>query len=69
MYGSVARGEADRRSDIDILVDWIDPRKAALYDLQSELERVTGRHVDLHTTSQTFWAIRDRVLEEAVEFL
>lgn len=67
VYGSVARGEADADSDVDLLVDWgpnSDP--LGVSKLKTRFEQLIGRKVDLHESQRTYWAIRDRVLAEAV---
>ncbi len=51
VFGSVARGTADEKSDVDLLVDLAEPRPRGfpyfgmLDDLQTELQRVLGRPV------------------------
>lgn len=67
VFGSVARGEADERSDIDFLVE-MEPRRS-LFDLgglQYELERLLGCPVDVVTERGLKARIRERVLREAV---
>jgi len=67
LFGSVARGEADAASDIDLLVELESGR--SLFDLgglQYELERLLGRPVDVVTERGLKVRIRDRVLREAV---
>jgi len=67
IFGSVARAEADERSDIDFLVE-MEPGRS-LFDLggmQAELEAVLGRPVDVVTESGLKARIRGRVLQEAV---
>ena len=67
VFGSVARGEADVRSDVDFLVE-MEPGRS-LFDLgglQYELERLLGRPVDIVTERGLKPRIRDRVLQEAV---
>lgn len=52
MFGSVARGEARKGSDIDLLVRFKRKNKVGLfglYDLEKDLERKFGRKVDLVT--------------------
>jgi len=47
-FGSYARGEATSKSDLDVLVTY--PLGTTLFDvmrLQDEIERVSGRKVDL----------------------
>ena len=67
VFGSVARGEADVRSDVDFLVE-MEPGRS-LFDLgglQYDLERLLGRPVDVVTERGLKPRIRDRVLQEAV---
>jgi predicted nucleotidyltransferase len=67
VFGSVARGEADERSDVDFVVE-MEPGRS-LFDLgglQYELERLLGRPVDVVTERGLKARIRDRVLREAV---
>jgi predicted nucleotidyltransferase len=67
VFGSIARGKADARSDVDFLVE-LEPGRS-LFDLgglQYELERVLGRPVDVVTKRRLKARIRDRVLREAV---
>jgi hypothetical protein len=67
VFGSVARGQADARSDVDFLVEMEQGR--SLFDLgglQYELERLLGRPVDVVTVRGLKARIRDRVLREAV---
>lgn len=48
LFGSVARGEHRRNSDVDILVEM--PKMSGLFDLlalQSDLEETLSRRVDL----------------------
>jgi hypothetical protein len=67
VFGSVARGEADEKSDIDFLVE-MEPGRS-LFDLggiQYELEQLLGRPVDVVTERGLKPRIRGRVLQEAV---
>jgi len=67
VFGSVARAEADERSDIDFLVEMEGGR--SLFDLggmQSELEMALGRPVDVVTERGLKARIRTRVLQEAI---
>jgi uncharacterized protein len=67
IFGSVARGDADAVSDIDILVD-LEPGRSLLdlggllYDLQDLL----GRPVDVVTERGLRPRTRQRVLQEAI---
>jgi hypothetical protein len=67
VFGSVARGESDARSDIDFLVD-LEPDRS-LFDLSGlliDLEAVLHAHVDVVTETGLRARIRERVLREAV---
>jgi predicted nucleotidyltransferase len=70
VYGSVARGEADTRSDVGLLVEWRSKAFAReSLSLREGLEQTIGRKVDLFEPATTYWATRDRVLSEATDFL
>ncbi|MGA8664568.1 MAG: nucleotidyltransferase family protein [Thermoplasmata archaeon] len=67
VFGSVRRGEANQRSDLDLLVDGL-PR-ASLLDqahLETELGKLLGRPVDVVEEDSLPWSIRHQVLAEAV---
>ncbi len=49
LFGSLVRNEADRESDVDILVDFVEPTFDHYMDLKFYLERLFGRPVDLVT--------------------
>ena len=54
IFGSAARGEADNKSDVDLLVEFKDDAPASLFDMvrmQDELSRLFGRRVDLATST------------------
>src|SRR5947209_6407844 len=67
VFGSVARGEADSESDIDLLVN-MEPGRSLL-DLSGlliDLEELLGCNVDVVTEKGLRDRIRERVLREAV---
>jgi predicted nucleotidyltransferase len=67
VFGSVARGEADEESDIDLLVD-LDAGRS-LFDLGAltvELNEAMGHRVDVVTEAGLRDRIRHRVVSEAV---
>jgi predicted nucleotidyltransferase len=67
VFGSVARGEEDERSDVDFLV--LLERGRTLLDLvrlEDRLERLLGRPVDVVTEASLTEPIRSRALREAV---
>ncbi len=66
-FGSVARGDADEDSDLDLLVE-LDPGRSLLDlgGLQFELEALLGCRVDVVTERGLKKRIRDRIIQEAV---
>jgi predicted nucleotidyltransferase len=67
VFGSVARGQADFRSDADFLVEMEEGR--SLMDLggfQYEVEALLGTRVDVVTERGLKARIRERVIQEAV---
>ncbi len=67
VFGSFARGEAKRTSDIDILVEF--DRPVGLFEfarLKLYLEEKLGRKVDLVTPEALRKEMRDAILREAV---
>lgn len=67
VFGSVARGEADAASDLDVLVDLEQGR--SLLDLACllvDLENLLGCQVDMVTERGLRERLRGRVLREAV---
>jgi predicted nucleotidyltransferase len=69
IFGSVARDEAARDSDVDILVDY-EPEAPRgyfrLFALRERLEDLLGVEVDLVTTGGLRRELRDQVLSEAI---
>ena len=71
IFGSLVRGEPDKESDIDILVE-IDNDDMSLLDfvgLKLELEEALGRKVDLVEYSTIKPLLRERILGEEVGIL
>jgi predicted nucleotidyltransferase len=67
IFGSVARGEADEKSDIDLLVNMESGRSLLdLCGLLIDLEELLGRKVDVVTEKGLRDRIRNRVLNEAI---
>ncbi len=65
VFGSFARDEAHRDSDIDLLVTF--SRRISLLRmvaLERELSQLFGREVDLQTEAALSPYIRDRILKE-----
>lgn len=67
VFGSVVRGEAKERSDIDLLID-PNPEWSLLdfIGLKQDLEDLFGRKVDLAIEEGLHRRIKARVLQEAV---
>jgi predicted nucleotidyltransferase len=67
VYGSVARGQATEKSDLDLLVEW-EPDRSLLdvVGLKQNLEDLLGVTVDIGSERGLHWFIRDEVLREAV---
>ena len=67
VFGSVRRGDATARSDLDLLVTFDD--HASLFDqirLRDELESLLRRKVDVVSDQGIFWLIRPQILAEAI---
>lgn len=70
IFGSVVRGEENKESDIDILVE-ID-RRMSLFEfagLKIDLEEILGRKVDLGEYSAIKPIIKEQILSEEVSIL
>ena len=67
VFGSVARGEADERSDIDLIVEF-EPERSLLDHaaLWLELQELLGCKVDVVSDRGIKPRIRERVLRDAV---
>jgi hypothetical protein len=67
LFGSVARGEDNESSDIDLLVDFM-PGSTLFdqIDLMDELTQILGRKVDVVSSRALNEYIRQRILEEAL---
>jgi len=67
VFGSVARGEADEHSDIDLLVEF-EPNRSLLdhAGLWVELQELLGVKVDVVSERGLKPRIRQRVLQEAI---
>lgn len=66
IFGSVARGDAGAKSDVDILVKMDQGR--SLLDLSAlvmDLRDLLGRKVDVVSEDGLYWLLRRRILKEA----
>jgi hypothetical protein len=67
VFGSVARGDADPDSDLDLLVKTSGATSAWFpAGLILELQDLLGRRVDVVTEGALHWFLRDHILAEAV---
>jgi predicted nucleotidyltransferase len=67
LYGSLARGDEDAGSDLDLLISFADARLSAGVELAVRLQPVTGRPVDvahLERVEADAPLLLDRVLDE-----
>lgn len=67
IFGSVARGEQNRQSDVDILVEFSAP--IGLFDfmdVEQYLAEVLGKKVDLVTKRALKPIIKDEILKETI---
>lgn len=70
IFGSYARGNAKRNSDIDILIKF--KGKKSLFDLvglELELKKELGKDIDLLTYNSIHPLLRENILDEEVKIL
>ena len=68
VFGSMATGQATATSDVDFLVEMQSGKSAfALGGLLKDLEELLGRQVDMTTPNALHPAIRNKILQEAIE--
>lgn len=66
VFGSMAQGDGDERSDVDLLVTLpADKTGLALGALLMDVQDLLGRRVDVVTEDGLHPAFRDRVLKDA----
>ena len=68
VFGSVARGQADRNSDLDLIVDYDLDRISPWFPVRliRDLENLLGTKVDVVITAGLKDRIRDEVLQESL---
>ncbi len=67
VFGSWVRGEARRRSDVDILVEFdVVPGLLKFIELEDYLSQVLGMKVDLVRKKAIREELRERILQEVV---
>jgi predicted nucleotidyltransferase len=66
VFGSVARGEANEQSDVDLLVHFRDGASLFdLIDLKEDAEKMLGLPVDVVSDGGLSPYLKDRILNEA----
>ena len=66
VFGSMARGEADETSDVDLLVTRTPGTSGlALFGFELDAEKLLGRPVDAVTEGCLYPMLRDRILKDA----
>ena len=68
IFGSYARGEAKKNSDIDILIEF----SGSLLDLvrlENELKRILKKRVDLLTYRAIHPLLKERILNEEIRII
>ncbi|MFB3882618.1 MAG: nucleotidyltransferase family protein [Armatimonadota bacterium] len=66
IFGSIARGEAKEGSDLDVLVEMIEPTFDRYMDLKFELEDALGASVDLVLSDTMKERLRPIIEQEVV---
>ena len=67
VFGSIIRGEQNKRSDIDILVEFEEtPDLLRFIELERYLEGLFGKKVDLVRKQALRIELKDRILNEVV---
>jgi predicted nucleotidyltransferase len=66
VFGSMARGDATSGSDVDLLVDYLQPVSGfALGALLMDAQDLLGRKVDVVTVNSLHPLMRERILRES----
>ena len=66
LFGSLVRNEADSKSDVDILVDFVEPTFDHYMDLKFYLEKLFGREVDLVTADTVKPRLKNVINREVI---
>ena len=69
IFGSYARGEQKKNSDIDILVQFSKPVGFKFARIELELEKKLKKKVDLLTYNGLSPYLKDRILQEEVKII
>ena len=68
LFGSIARGEGQEGSDVDILVEYEPGARVGMFQfvrLRRELSKILGCEVDLATPDSLHKELREDILKEA----
>ena len=68
IFGSYARGEAKKNSDIDILIEF-NESLLTLVRIERELKENLGRKVDLLTYNGIHPLLKERILKEEIRII
>lgn len=67
VFGSMARGDAQPDSDVDLLVTRIPGTSGlTIFGMQIDVQELLGRRVDIATEGGLHHTFRERVLREAI---
>lgn len=67
IFGSYARGDYNKNSDLDVIVEFDRPLGIfGLMDLEDYLKGMIGKNIDIVTKKTLKPSIRERVLKEAM---
>ena len=69
LFGSVARGEQNEKSDIDVFIKLRKTSYYTLMDIKDDLEQVFRQKVDLITLHETMRALFRRKIEQDAIYL
>ncbi|MCK4905252.1 nucleotidyltransferase family protein [bacterium] len=69
LFGSYARGEQNKGSDADFLIEFRQPTFRNYIGLLSELKRLIGRPVDLVSKDALKKRIKSQILKEAEKII
>ena len=66
VFGSYARSDETKASDVDILVEFSEPVGWEFFDLKDYLEEILEKPVDIVTKNALKRQLRSRILEEVI---
>ena len=68
LFGSYSRGEENKGSDVDIIVEFSKPKSLLKFvEIEQELSEKTGKKIDLLTENSISPYLIDRIRKEMVE--